>query len=150
MQFTALLWLQAYLGFGIILGTCAFGFIVVKNSVECMIARQYLCQASAFMISTSLLAFTALDDYSGYLLFVWIYGFFYGGYNYSLRMFTYEKVRARNYNRAWGFVQFVQSFPILVGVPITGKFIMNFKAILKAITTTLDFYSRLSERALWG
>jgi hypothetical protein len=112
--------LQAFMGIGIVLGSCAIGVIIVKNSVECMIARQYLCQASCFMLSATLLAFTALDDYSGYLLFVWIYGFFYGGYQYSLKMFIYEKVRARNFNRAWGYIQFCQSIPIMVGVPIAG------------------------------
>jgi len=102
-----------------ILGTVAFGWIVVKNNVDCMIARQYLCQASSFMISASILAFTTLKDYSGYLLFTWIYGFFLGGYMYSLKMFVYEKVRSRNFNRAWGYVQSIQSIPVLVGVPIS-------------------------------
>ncbi|XP_053201301.1 uncharacterized protein LOC128386308 [Panonychus citri] len=120
MAYSALLGLQTFLGLGIVLGTVAFGLIVVKNSVDCMIARQYLCQASSLMISASLLAFSALDDYSGYLLFVWIYGFFLGGYMYSLKMYVYEKVRARNFNRAWSFVQCVQAVPIMVGVPITG------------------------------
>uniref|UniRef100_T1K3E6 Major facilitator superfamily (MFS) profile domain-containing protein n=1 Tax=Tetranychus urticae TaxID=32264 RepID=T1K3E6_TETUR len=120
MAYSALLGLQTFLGLGIVLGTVAFGLIVVKNSVDCMIARQYLCQASSLMISASLLAFSALDDYSGYLLFVWIYGFFLGGYTYSLKMYVYEKVKARNFNRAWSFVQCIQSVPIMVGVPITG------------------------------
>ncbi|RWS18000.1 monocarboxylate transporter 12-like protein [Dinothrombium tinctorium] len=117
---SSMLSLQAFYGISVILGTAAFGFIVVKNSVECMIARQYLCQASSLMISASLLAFTTLGDYSGYLLFVVIHGFFFGGYQYSLKMFVYEKVRSRNFDRAWSFVQCVQSVPILVGVPITG------------------------------
>ncbi|XP_074605523.1 uncharacterized protein LOC141858629 [Brevipalpus obovatus] len=120
LSYSSLLGLQTFLGLGMILGTVAFGWIVVKNNVDCMIARQYLCQASSFMISASILAFTTLNDYSGYLLFTWIYGFFLGGYLYSLKMFVYEKVRARNFNRAWGYVQSIQSIPTLVGVPISG------------------------------
>ncbi|CAG2173015.1 unnamed protein product, partial [Oppiella nova] len=119
IEYHSLMALQAYMGIGMVLGTTAIGAIIVKNSVECMIARQYLCQASCFMLSATLLAFTALDDYSGYVLFVWIYGFFYGGYQYSLKMFIYEKVRARNFNRAWGYVQFCQSIPTIVGIPIS-------------------------------
>lgn len=121
MTHSSLMAIQAFMGLGMILGTAAIGAIIVKNSVECMIARQYLCQASCFMLSASLLAFTALDDFSGYVLFVLIYGFFYGGYQYSLKMFIYEKVRARNFNRAWGYVQFSQSIPTLVGIPISGE-----------------------------
>lgn len=36
--------LQAYLGLAWVLGCAAFGLVVVHNSVECRIARQYLCQ----------------------------------------------------------------------------------------------------------
>lgn len=35
-------------------------------------------------------------------------------------MFTFEKVRARNFARAWGFVQFSQALPIAFGVPLAG------------------------------
>lgn len=56
----------------------------------------------------------------GYILFVWIYGIFCGGYHYSLKMYTYERVRARNFARTWGFVQCAQSLPIAVGIPLAG------------------------------
>lgn len=39
---------------------------------------------------------------------------------YSLKMFTLERVRARHFTKAWGFVQGAESIPILIGVPITG------------------------------
>ncbi|XP_067126098.1 monocarboxylate transporter 10-like isoform X1 [Centruroides vittatus] len=116
----SLLVLQAFIGLAVILGSASFGFVVVKNSVQCMIARQYLCQAASFMVGVSLLAFTALEEYNGYVLFVWIYGLFYGGYHYSLKMFTFEKVRARNFARAWGFVQWCQALPNVIGIPLTG------------------------------
>lgn len=44
-----------------------------------------------------------------------IAGFFCGGYHYTLKMFLFEKVRARNFARAWGFVQFFQAVPIAIG-----------------------------------
>ncbi|KAH8021347.1 hypothetical protein HPB51_015337 [Rhipicephalus microplus] len=120
LERSSLLLLQAFLGIASALGSAAFGLIVIKNSVQCLIARQYLCQAAAFMISASLLAFTALHQYHGYLLFVWIYGIFLGGYQYSLKMYTLEKVRARNFAKCWSFVQWCQSVPVLVGVPLAG------------------------------
>ncbi|XP_054922460.1 monocarboxylate transporter 10-like isoform X2 [Dermacentor andersoni] len=120
LERSSLLLLQAFLGIASAIGSAAFGLIVIKNSVQCLIARQYLCQAAAFMISASLLAFTALHQYHGYLLFVWIYGVFLGGYQYSLKMYTLEKVRARNFAKTWSFVQWCQSVPVLVGVPLAG------------------------------
>lgn len=35
-------------------------------------------------------------------------------------MYTYERVRARNFARTWGFVQCSQAIPIAIGVPISG------------------------------
>ncbi|XP_058825052.1 monocarboxylate transporter 12-like isoform X2 [Topomyia yanbarensis] len=113
--------LQVYLGLAWTLGCAAFGMLVVRNSVECRIARQYLCQTATLMCGLCILALTAVHgNYHGYVMFVWIYGIFCGGYHYSLKMYTYEKVRARNFARAWGFVQFSQAIPIALGVPISG------------------------------
>ncbi|XP_054163329.1 monocarboxylate transporter 2-like [Oppia nitens] len=112
-----------YLGIGMILGTIANGILIVNNSVKCMIARQYLCQGSCFMMSAILVIFAAVLDgdnkFGDYVLFVWTYGFFYGGYRYSLKMFIYQKVKARNFNTAWSCIQFCQSIPTAIGVPIT-------------------------------
>lgn len=72
--------LQTYLGLAWTLGCAAFGLVVVQNSVECRIARQYLCQAAVFMCGLSILALTAVHgNYHGYVMFAWIYGIFCGG-----------------------------------------------------------------------
>lgn len=113
--------LQVYLGLAWTLGCILFGSLVVRNSTECRIARQYLCQTATFMCALCILGLTLVNgNYQGYVMFVWVYGIFSGGYFYSLKMFTYEKVRARNFARAWGFVQWSQGVPIALGVPLTG------------------------------
>lgn len=55
-----------------------------------------------------------------YILVFLFSGLFCGGYHYSLKMYTYERVRARNFARAWSFVQCSQALPILIGVPFAG------------------------------
>ncbi|XP_076365105.1 monocarboxylate transporter 10-like [Tachypleus tridentatus] len=120
LDYQSLLLLQAFLGIAFVLGSGIFGFIVVRNRPHCIVSRQYLCQIASFMISASLLVFTTVEEYKGYLLFVWIYGLFYGGYTYSLKMYTLEKVRARNFSRAWGFIQWAQAIPFLIGIPVVG------------------------------
>ncbi|CAG9801706.1 unnamed protein product [Chironomus riparius] len=121
------LMLQVYLGCSWVLGCVIFGLLVVKNSVECRIARQYLCQTAMIMCGLTMLSLTTIrGNYHAYLLFVWIYGIFLGGYHYSLKMFTFEKVRARNFARAWGFVQFSQALPIALGVPLAGYLNLNY------------------------
>ena len=64
--------LQACLGLAWALGCGALGLLVVRNSAECRIARQYLCQACAFVSGLAILALTAVQGYRGYLLFVWV------------------------------------------------------------------------------
>ena len=66
------------------------------------------------------MALSAVHGYNGYVIFVWIYGIFYGGYSYCLKMYIYEKVRARNFARAWGFAQFSMAIPNAIGVPVVG------------------------------
>ncbi|XP_060524135.1 monocarboxylate transporter 2-like isoform X2 [Cylas formicarius] len=113
--------LQVYLGLAWTVGCITFSLLILQNSSECQIARQYLCQTSGFMCGLSILAFTLVkDNYHAYVMFTWIYGFFYGGYQYSLKMYTYQRVRARNFGRTWGFVQCSQGIPIITGVPFSG------------------------------
>lgn len=121
IEYACLMRLQIFSGLSFVLGCLTFGFIIVKESSDCLISRQYLCQASSLIMSISLIAFTTFHDYQGYVLFVWIYGFFYGGYCYSIKMFLLEKVRARNLNRAWSFLQASMSLPTFVGLPITSE-----------------------------
>ncbi|GFT13032.1 monocarboxylate transporter 12 [Nephila pilipes] len=116
----SLLKLQAYLGLASALGSASIGFMVVKNSLQCFIARQYLTQASLLLMAGSLLAFVSLQGYSGFVLFTWVYGFFHGGFLYALKTFVFEKVRARNFARAWGYVQGSQALPLAIGLPLTG------------------------------
>jgi hypothetical protein len=77
-----------------------------------------------------------------------VYGIFCGGYHYSLKMYTYERVRARNFARTWGFVQCSQALPIAFGVPITGKFVFQSRInVLKLILgTNRDFLQRKIEK----
>ena len=116
-----MLLLQIYMGTAWACGCLGFGILGGHRSAECRIARQYLCQTAGIGCSIVLLAFISVERYNGYVLFVWVYGIFCGGYHYSLKIYTYERVRARNFPRAWSFVQFSQAIPTAIGVPISGK-----------------------------
>lgn len=48
LEDSALILLQTFLGFAYALGCIGFGLIVVRQSAQCMISRQYLCQASMY------------------------------------------------------------------------------------------------------
>ena len=65
--------------------------------------------------AVSLLALTQVQGYHGYFLFVWLYGLFLGGFHLTLAVFTFDKVRVKNFSRAWGFVQGVKALPLLFG-----------------------------------
>ncbi|XP_031354318.1 monocarboxylate transporter 2-like isoform X2 [Photinus pyralis] len=120
LEDSALVLLQTFLGFSSALGFVGFGLVIVRPSTQCLISRQYLCQASMVGIGISLLALSVIQGYHGYVLFVWLYGICLGGFSYSLKMFTLERIRSRHFTKAWGFVQGAKSVPVLLGVPITG------------------------------
>ena len=111
--------LQTFLGIAWTLGTAAFGLVMVGQSAECRIARQYLTQASLVLSGLSIFSLTAVrGSYSGYVMFAWIYGVFNGGYAYTLKMYIYEKVRARNFARAWSFAQMAMGCGVVLGLPL--------------------------------
>lgn len=118
--------LQTFIGLGMAVGTLSFGIMVVSRSKNCLISRQYLLQTSIFGISLSILALCSLQGYHGYLLFVWMYGIFLGGFHYVLKVYTFERIRAKHFPRGWSFVQGARAFPILIGLPITGYINVNF------------------------
>ncbi len=113
--------LYIYLGLAWMLGCTIFGSIVTNHSRECQISRQYLCQASLIITGVSIFTLTSVTGYNGYVTFVLVYGFFLGGHHYSLKMYVYYKVRARNFARTWSFVQFSMSLPMFIGIPTIGK-----------------------------
>ena len=112
--------LQTFIGLGMAAGTLIFGVMVVSRSKQCIISRQYLLQTSIFGIGFSTLALCSLEGYNGYLLFVWLYGVFLGGFHYVLKVYTFERIRAKHFPRGWSFVQGARSLPILIGLPVTG------------------------------
>ena len=122
----AFLWLQLHLGLAWCLGCLFFGLMAATSSYDCRISKQYLCQAALLLCGISIMAFTAVEGYKGYVVFVWSYGVFLGGYHYSLKMYIYEKVRARNFARAWGFAQSSMGLSILVSVPLLSKYFYLF------------------------
>jgi len=72
----------------------------------------------------SILALTAVQGFDGLVIFCWVYGFSLGGYNYALKVYTYERARARHFPRAWSFIQCAQAIPLVIGVPISGRIVI--------------------------
>lgn len=67
--------LHIYLGCAWMLGCSIFGLLVVKKSVDCRIAKQYLCQAAILICGLAMLMLTTVEgNYQTYLFFVWVYG----------------------------------------------------------------------------
>jgi len=110
---------QTHIGGAWILGVLIFGILTLTSSRECHIGRQYLCQVALLSAAVSVLVFASLAKEAGFFIFVWFFGASAGGYHYSIKMFVFEKVRARNFARAWGFLQAAQALPVFIGVPIT-------------------------------
>lgn len=78
-------------------------------------------QGSTLIIAGTLFALATLADDHGLGSFCWIYGFGLGSYNYTLKAWIYEKMRAKNFSRTWSFIQSAQGLGCIFGVPATGN-----------------------------
>lgn len=116
-----LLLLVVYLGLGFIIGVLAQGYIIIKDSKSCSICRRCLCQANCLACGALTLLLLLEKDYDSLALYAWGFGIFCGGYYYTLKMYTYELVKFKIMERAWGFVSAAQCLPILIGSPISCK-----------------------------
>ncbi|CAK1586961.1 unnamed protein product [Parnassius mnemosyne] len=120
LEESALVLLQTFLGFAAVLGCAGFGLVLVRPSAQCLVSKQYLCQTALLGIGISMLALSSVEGYHGYVLFAWMYGLCLGGFLYSIKMLTMERVRGRHFTKVWSFVQGAEALPVIVGVPMTG------------------------------
>lgn len=114
-----LLLLVVYLGLGFTIGVLAQGYIIIKDSKSCSICRRCLCQANCLACGALTILLLLEKDYDSLALYAWGFGIFCGGYYYTLKMYTYELVKFKIMERAWGFVCAAQCLPILIGSPIS-------------------------------
>ncbi|GFU01791.1 transposable element Tcb2 transposase [Trichonephila clavipes] len=120
-----ILLLQFHLGIAFSVGCGIFGILLVKKNAECIIGKQYLCQAAMITMGLGLLSISAAQGYYGLVLFSWMYGVPCGGLHYSLKMLVFEKIRAKSFSRAWAYVEWAQSIPVLVGIPAAAGIVME-------------------------
>ena len=93
----------AWVGGVILCGLLTVSSLLPRHS------RQYLCQTAGLGSGLALLILHSTHHW------VWISGLSSGAYIYALKVFVLQKVRARNFARAWSLVQMSQSVSILIG-----------------------------------
>ncbi|XP_076232664.1 monocarboxylate transporter 10 isoform X2 [Calliopsis andreniformis] len=120
LEASALVLLQTCLGLAAALGCAAWGVVTARPSAQCLVSRQYLCQAALLGVAIAQVALGSVQGYHGLVLASGLYGASLGGALYSLKMLALERLRARHFARAWALVQAAEALPILLGVPLTG------------------------------
>ncbi|XP_017755394.1 PREDICTED: monocarboxylate transporter 10-like [Eufriesea mexicana] len=120
LEFSALVLLQTCLGLAAALGCAAWGVVTARPSAQCLVSRQYLCQAALLGVAIAQVALGSVQGYHGLVLASGLYGASLGGALYSLKMLALERLRARHFARSWALVQAAEALPILLGVPLTG------------------------------
>ncbi|KZC11886.1 Monocarboxylate transporter 14 [Dufourea novaeangliae] len=120
LEASAVVLLQTCLGLAAALGCAAWGVVTARPSAQCLVSRQYLCQAALLGVAVAQVALGSVQGYHGLVLASGLYGASLGGALYSLKMLALERLRARHFARAWALVQAAEALPILLGVPLTG------------------------------
>ncbi|XP_043578467.1 monocarboxylate transporter 10-like [Bombus pyrosoma] len=120
LEASAVMLLQTCLGLAAALGCAAWGVVTAKPSAQCLVSRQYLCQAALLGVAIAQMALGSVQGYHGLVLASGLYGASLGGALYSLKMLALERLRAKHFARSWALVQAAEALPILLGVPLTG------------------------------
>ncbi|XP_050578340.1 monocarboxylate transporter 10-like [Bombus affinis] len=120
LEASAVMLLQTCLGLAAALGCAAWGVVTAKPSAQCLVSRQYLCQAALLGVAIAQVALGSVQGYHGLILASGLYGASLGGALYSLKMLALERLRAKHFARSWALVQAAEALPILLGVPLTG------------------------------
>ncbi|CAK9809427.1 Monocarboxylate transporter 10 [Anthophora plagiata] len=120
LEASAVVLLQTCLGLATAIGCAAWGIVTARPSAQCLVSRQYLCQAALLGVAIAQVALGSVQGYHGLVLASGLYGASLGGALYSLKMLALERLRARHFARSWALVQAAEALPILLGVPLTG------------------------------
>ena len=92
-------------------GVVISGLITVSSLLP-RHSRQYMCVTAGLGSGLSLMCHQYSDHW------YWMCALATGSYHYNLKMFVFQKVRARNFARAWSLVQMSQSVSVLCGVSL--------------------------------
>ena len=102
------------MGLGWVVGVVVCGLAMLSSLLP-RHSRQYLCQTAGLTSGLALLSLTSTPHW------VWLAGISTGAYNFALKMFVFQKVRARNFARAWSLLQMSQSVSVLAGVSLSAS-----------------------------
>lgn len=59
-----------------------------------------------------------VNGYRNLCLLAWTYGLGLGSFRYSIKMLALERIRAKHFTKAWGFIKTAEALPVLFGVPL--------------------------------
>lgn len=75
-------------------------------------------QGSLFLVAISLLILGLASEYRHLCLLAWMYGLGLGSFRYSMKMLALERIRAKHFTKAWGFIKTAEAIPVLFGIPL--------------------------------
>lgn len=59
-------------------------------------------QGCVTLVAISTLVLSAVTGYRSLCIVAWTYGLGLGGYRYTMKMFTLERVKGKHFTKAWG------------------------------------------------
>ena len=80
----------------------------MRPSVDCQLSKPRISQLSLSMLIVLNLALPYMIGYYSVSTYAFIYGFFYGGYFLSLKLYVFDIGRPRHFCFLWSIIQLVQ------------------------------------------
>ncbi|XP_028898653.1 uncharacterized protein LOC105216139 [Zeugodacus cucurbitae] len=113
--------LQTFLGVSTTIGVFIAGTILRKTFRigSFLITSQIVSQVFIALIAISILSLSFVVSFRWFCILGWMYGIGFGGFRYAFKILTLDRVKVKQFSKAWGLIKGAESLPVLISIPLT-------------------------------
>ncbi|XP_012159721.1 uncharacterized protein LOC101455298 [Ceratitis capitata] len=113
--------LQTFLGVSSTIGVFIAGTIL-RNTFSIgnfLITSQIVSQVFIALIAISILSLSFVVSFRWFCILGWMYGIGFGGFRYAFKILALDRVKVKQFSKAWGLLKGAESIPVLISIPLT-------------------------------
>ncbi|XP_067624694.1 uncharacterized protein [Eurosta solidaginis] len=113
--------LQTFLGVSTTIGVFIAGTILRKTFRigSFLITSQIVSQVFIALVAIAILSLSFVVSYRWFCILGWMYGIGFGGFRYAFKVLALDRIKVKQFSKAWGLIKGVESIPVLISIPLT-------------------------------
>ncbi|XP_036328523.1 uncharacterized protein LOC118740892 [Rhagoletis pomonella] len=113
--------LQTFLGVSTTMGVFIAGTILRKTFRigTFMITSQIVSQVFIALIAISILSLSFVVSFRWFCILGWMYGIGFGGFRYAFKILALDRIKVKQFSKAWSLLKGAESIPVLISIPLT-------------------------------